>query len=164
LIPLSLLRTKRICQSHHTLLRKENEKRKRERKIKKKARPIWFSLSITKKKYPLQHLHQFNLIFFFFFFQSFSECLGKLHPLFIMVGPPNSSGNLAQRGGERERERGKHQDKNKPYTFPLFSPFKTQIELCCFLCFCCIRDSLLLFQVKEERKKKKKIKKEKKKS
>jgi hypothetical protein len=76
-----------------------------------------------------------------------------------MVGPPNSSGNLAQRGGERERERGKHQDKNKPYTFPLFSPFKTQIELCCFLCFCCIRDSLLLFQVKEERKKKKKLKK-----
>lgn len=48
----------------------------------------------------------------------------------MMVGLPNSVGNQAQRGREREREIGKQQDKNKPYTFPLFSPFKTQIEMC----------------------------------
>lgn len=29
----------------------------------------------------------------------------------------------------KDREVGKQQDKNKPYTFPLFSPFKTQIKL-----------------------------------
>lgn len=79
-----------------------------------------------------------------------------------MVGLPYSAGNPERGRCEKTPREGgwgvrKHEDKNKPYTFPLFSPFETRNELCCFLCFCCIRDSLHPIQVKEERKKKLKL-------
>lgn len=49
---------------------------------------------------------------------------------------------------------GEQQDKNKPNTFALFSPFETQIEVFCFLCFCCITDSPHPFHVLSQRRKK----------
>lgn len=116
----------------------------------------------------LQHSLQ---VFDFFFLKTWR----KLHPLFIMVGQPNigreSRSLPLSLHGLRAVEK-QPQDKNKPYTFPLFSPFKTP-KLNCFYflsppcaCFCCIKDSphnIQASQVKEERVWKKNLNKKRKK-
>ena len=77
--------------------------------------------------------------------------LGKLHPLFIMVGLPNSVGNQAQRGSERKRESLENSKIKTNHALFLFSLLlRLRFNYVSFLCFCCIRDSLYLFQVKEE--------------
>ena len=105
--------------------------------------------------FPFNHQKEISIkaipsIYLFFFFKA-SRSVKKVAPIIHYGGPALFSRE------SREGDVRKHEDKNKPYTFPLFSPFETRNELCCFLCFCCIRDSLHPIQVKEERKKKLKL-------
>jgi hypothetical protein len=84
LIPPTLQRTKRICQSHYSLLEKENRKTAKESKIERgKERP-------ARLGFPFSHQKEISIITnshrHIYFSSKLLRVLGKLLPLFIMVG------------------------------------------------------------------------------
>ena len=151
MIPLTLQRTKGICQSHHTpFSKRKRKKEKGERKNLKERTLLWFSLSITKKKYPLKQYHHFFLPSKLLksFYKSCIRCS-------LWWGPPNWTGNQNQTHTHRERERereteererevGKQQGrKNQTIHFSSFLFFwDPNWNYVCFHCFCCITEIL----------------------
>ena len=112
-----------------------------------------FSLSITKKKYPLNQSHHFFLPSKFLksFYKSCTHCS-------LWWGLPNSTGNQNQT--ERERERGWENSKRETnHTLFFFSILlRPKLKLCLLSLFLLHhRDSLHPFQVKEAKKKRVKL-------